>query len=135
MSVFHLKNCQRLVRINQKSYCGSALMYKFGQDDIKFLVPCVKYHMKTDVLITPLLWYKRGHLTFVTPLWQLGDDRRGQRVLQPLAGAWLRGSALLLPALLAGEVLAGPLSEAGIMQCHQADQLTDLPAGACWRES
>lgn len=54
------------------------MMYKFGQHDIKFLVVCVKYHMKTDVLITPLLWYKRVRLTFLTRIWQLGDYNKGQ---------------------------------------------------------
>lgn len=34
------------------------MMYKFGQDDMKFLVLCVKYHMKTDVLITLQLGIK-----------------------------------------------------------------------------
>lgn len=65
------------------------MMYKFGQHDIKFLVVCVKYHMKTDVLITPLLWYKRVHLTFLTHIWQLGDYNKGQQAIQPLASTFI----------------------------------------------
>lgn len=66
------------------------MMYKFGQHDIEFLVVCVKYHMKTDVLITPLLWYKTVHPTFLTCIWQLGDYNKGQQVIQPLACAFTR---------------------------------------------
>lgn len=68
MYVFHLKNCQRLVRINQKILCCSAVMYKVRQQNTKFLVVYVKNHMKTDVLIIPMLGHK-GTLTL--PFWPI----------------------------------------------------------------
>lgn len=48
----HLQSCHWLVRTNQRTPCCLPAVYQFGQDDIKFLVLCVKDHMKTDVLIT-----------------------------------------------------------------------------------
>lgn len=48
----HLQSCHWLVRTNHRMPCCLPAMYQFGQDDIKFLVLCVKDHMKTDVLIT-----------------------------------------------------------------------------------
>lgn len=65
--VFHLKNCQWLVRINQKIWCCSAVMYKTGQHDTKFLVVCVKNHMKTDVLITVLQGHEGGPILLSWP--------------------------------------------------------------------
>lgn len=48
----HLQSCHCLVRTNQRMPRCLPAMYRFGQDDIKFLVLRVKDHMKTDVLIT-----------------------------------------------------------------------------------
>lgn len=48
------------------------MMYKFGQHDIKFLVVCVKYHMKTDVLITPLALVQKSTSYLFDPYLAIG---------------------------------------------------------------